>query len=63
MFYDIAAGEEVVCSVRATFTRIHIKFGDTEAPAKNIEDTPRRQRRSRLWLAGTTSKESKLRGI
>ena len=42
MFHDIAASDEIVCSVRTTFTGIHIKFGGTEAPAKNIEDTPRR---------------------
>ena len=58
MFHD----GEMVCSVRATFTRIHIKLGGTEAPAKNIEDTPRvtSPRRSRLWLVGTTSKSIKV---
>ena len=65
MFHDIAASDEIVCPVRTTFTRIHIKFGDTEAPAKIIEDAPRvtSPRRSRLWLVGTTSKVSKLRLI
>ena len=34
MFHDIAACAEIVYSARATFTRIHIKFGDTEAPPR-----------------------------
>ena len=34
MFHDIAACDEIVYSARATFARIHIKFGDTEAPPK-----------------------------
>ena len=58
MFHD----GEMVCSVRTTVTRIHIKLGDSEAPAKNIEDTPRATspRRSHLWPVGTTSKSIKV---